>query len=187
MTEVPAGVLGSLLAGVVNGSFATPTKYTSRWRWENIWAVWAVTALLVVPWVAAWATVPRLAVFYRETSSALLSLLFGLGLGVGLSQIFFGLALAEVGLSIGFAVTLGLSTAIGSILPLVILDPRALLAHKGLTVLRGVGLMLAGTALCGVSSKRRDRKRNSSASPRAKGAGSGKGSCCASWPVYFHH
>jgi len=175
MTEVPAGVIWSLLAGVVNGSFATPTKYTSRWRWENIWAVWAVTALLVVPWVAALATVPRLAVFYRETNPGLLFLLLSLGLGVGVSQIFFGLALAEVGLSIGFAVTIGLSTAIGSIVPLLILDPHVLMTHKGLTVLLGVGLMLAGTALCGVSSNRRDRGKNGSALPARKGSGFGRG------------
>ncbi len=132
MTEVPAGVVGSFPAGVVNGSFAAPTRYTSRWRWENISAVWAVTALLVVPWVMALATVPRLVVFYRETTSALLSLLLGLGLGlVGLPHIFFGLALSEVGLSIGFAVTIGLSTALESVSPLLILDPRVLLVQSG--------------------------------------------------------
>lgn len=131
MTGISGGVSSSLFAGVVNGSFSAPTKYTCRWRWENIWAVWAVTALLVVPWAVAFATVPGLATFYRETSSGLLVVLVSLGLGVGISQIFFALALAEVGLSIGFAVTIGLSTAIGALLPMLMLDPSLLVTYAG--------------------------------------------------------
>lgn len=164
MAGVGGGVMTSLLAGVVNGSFATPTKYTSRWRWENIWAIWAVAALMVVPWAAAFATVPGLVGFYRETSSRQLMVLTGLGLGVGFSQIFFGLALAEVGLSITFAVAIGLSTAIGSALPLLMLDLSTLTTRGGGMILAGISFMLVGTAACGVAGSRRDKERNVSPS-----------------------
>jgi L-rhamnose-H+ transport protein len=152
-------VLLALAAGVVNGSFAAPTKYTTRWKWENIWAVWAVVALFLSPWALALATVPNLLGFYHQVSSGLFVLLVVFGLGVGLAQVFFGLALAAVGLSIGFAVTIGLSTAIGSLVPLVLLGSSAVLAPKGLTIVAGVAFVLAGTGLCGLASSRKERER----------------------------
>jgi L-rhamnose-H+ transport protein len=105
MSDVSLGVLIALAAGLVNGSFAAPTKYTTRWKWENIWAVWAVVALFIAPWLVAFLTIPDLRGFYRNTGVGFILLLVAFGFGVGLSQVFFGLALAAVGLSIGFAVT----------------------------------------------------------------------------------
>ena len=162
MTEVSVGVLLALAAGMVNGSFAAPTKYATRWKWENIWAVWAVVALLFSPWALASATVPNLLGFYHQVNSGLFVLLVLFGLGVGLAQVFFGLALAAVGLSIGFAVTIGLSTAVGTFVPLILLGSRAVLAPKGLTIVAGVAFVLTGTALCGLASNRKERERLSS-------------------------
>ena len=159
MTDVSVGILLALAAGVVNGSFAAPTKYTTRWKWENIWAVWAVVALLFSPWALAFATIPHLIGFYHQVNSGLFVLLVAFGFGVGLAQVFFGLALAAVGLSIGFAVTIGLSTAVGSLVPLLLLGSRAVLAPKGLTLVAGVAFVLVGTTLCGLASNRKERER----------------------------
>ena len=145
MSDVSLGVLIALAAGLVNGSFAAPTKYTTRWKWENIWAVWAVVALFITPWLLAFLTIPDLLGFYRNTSAGFILLLAAFGFGVGLAQVFFGLALAAVGLSIGFAVTVGLSTALGSLVPLVLLHPAEIQTPKGATVIAGVALILIGT------------------------------------------
>lgn len=158
MSDVSLGVLIALTAGLVNGSFAAPTKYTTRWKWENIWAVWAVIALFVTPWLLAFLTVPDLLDFYRNTSAGFILLLVAFGSGVGLSQVLFGLALAAVGLSIGFAVTIGLSTALGSLIPLVLLHTGEVLAPKGLTVITGVAFILIGTGFCGLASNKKDRE-----------------------------
>src|SRR5947208_12548092 len=115
VSDVSLGVLIPLAAGPVNGSFAAPTKYTTRWKWEHIWAVWAVVALFISPWLLAFLRIPVLVGFYGNTSAGFILLLAAFGFGVGLAQVFFGLALAAVGLSIGFAVTIGLSTALGSL------------------------------------------------------------------------
>jgi L-rhamnose-H+ transport protein len=157
MADVSLGVLIALAAGLVNGSFAAPTKYTTRWKWENIWAVWAVVALFVTPWLLAFLTIPELLSFYRNTNVALILLLVAFGFGVGLAQVFFGLALATVGLSIGFAVTVGLSTALGSLVPLVLLHPEEVRTPKGSTVITGVALILIGTGCCGLASSKKSR------------------------------
>jgi L-rhamnose-H+ transport protein len=155
MSDVSLGVLIALAAGLVNGSFAAPTKYTTRWKWENIWAVWALVALFITPWLLAFLTIPHLLGLYQNTSNGFILLLVAFGFGVGLSQVFFGLALAAVGLSIGFAVTIGLSTALGSLVPLVWLHPEETLTPKGTTVMSGVALILVGTACCGLASNRK--------------------------------
>jgi len=159
MSQASVGVLLALGAGLVNGSFATPTKYTRRWNWENIWAVWALVALVLSPWALGLATVPNLFDFYRQTALGTFLLLIGFGFAVGLSQVFFGLALATVGLSIGFAITIGLSTAVGSLVPMLMLGPAAVLAAKGMIILAGIAFVLAGTALCGLASHRREKGR----------------------------
>ena len=58
--QIGWGLMLVLLGGVLNGSFAAPMKRLSAWRWENIWLVYAVTGLLILPWVIAVATVPHL-------------------------------------------------------------------------------------------------------------------------------
>jgi len=157
VSDVSLGVLIALAAGLVNGSFAAPTKCTTRWKWENIWAVWAVVALFITPWLLAFLTIPDLMGFYRNTSAGFIFLLAAFGFGVGLAQVFFGLALAAVGLSIGFAVTIGLSTALGSLVPLVLLHPGEIRTPKGATVIAGVALILIGTGCCGLASGRKNR------------------------------
>src|SRR5690348_4340741 len=151
MTHVSLGILIVLMAGVINGSFAAPTKYTAHWKWENIWAIWAAIALFATPWFLAFLTVPDLLGFYRNTSAGFILLLIGFGFGVGLSQVLFGLGLAAVGLSTGFAVTIGPSTALGSIVPLVLLHTDEVFTRKGVAVITGVAFILIGTGFCGLA------------------------------------
>ncbi len=33
------GLLLTVLAGVMNGSFPLPMRYMHKWAWENIWTV----------------------------------------------------------------------------------------------------------------------------------------------------
>ena len=173
MSDVSLGVLIALAAGLVNGSFAAPTKYTTRWKWENIWAVWAVVALFITPWLLAFLTIPDLPGFYRNTSAGFILMLAAFGFGVGLAQVFFGLALAAVGLSIGFAVTIGLSTALGSLVPLVLLHPAEVRTPQGATVIAGVALILIGTGCCGLASSRKSRDAGLG-TPAAAGPRSGQ-------------
>src|SRR5439155_8275527 len=61
----PQLVKMALGAGVLNGSFATPTRFMTRWKWENVWALWAVLAMFVLPWIVALAAVPHLFATYE--------------------------------------------------------------------------------------------------------------------------
>ena len=110
------GILLALIAGILNGSFATPTKYTTRWKWENIWALWAFTAFFVVPWIIALATVPHLFTAYADAGAQPITLLIVFGAGYGIAAACFGLGVDALGIALNFAIALGISIAIGSLL-----------------------------------------------------------------------
>jgi len=158
MSEISIGILLAALAGVLNGSFAAPTKYAKRWNWENIWAVWAVVGMLLFPWVLVFVTVPHVAAFYAHAAARTLWLVIIFGIGFGLAQIFFGLGIAAIGISLNFAIAIGLSTALGSVVPLVFLQPQTIPTPKGETIFLGVGLVLVGIVLCAIAGREKEKE-----------------------------
>lgn len=158
MNNTTVGVLMAVVAGVLNGSFASPTKCVGRWKWENIWALWAVVALFLFPWILALETIPKLFALYQSTGPGPLLMLIGLGIGFGFAQIFFGLAIAAIGIALCFAVAIGISTVLGSLIPLIFLQPGAIFTPKGLTILGGITLILIGIVVCAMAGKAKEKE-----------------------------
>jgi len=166
MSGVAAGVLLSALAGILNGSFAAPTKYVRRWNWENIWAVWAVVAMALMPWTLVILTVPSGIKFYVYASSRVVWLLVLFGIGFGISQILFGLGIAAIGIALNFAIAIGLSTALGSLVPLILLQPETIFTLKGGTIFLGVALILVGIVLSAIAGWMKEKEHQ--IGPQAK-------------------
>jgi L-rhamnose-H+ transport protein len=166
MGDVAFGILLALVAGVVNGSFAAPTKYSKLWNWENIWAVWAIVALLVAPWALALASIPGLFSVYESAGLKPLLVIVAFGFGNGLAQICFGLGLAAIGLSLGFAIAIGLSTVLGSLGLLALLHSDMIFRPQGLTIIAGVTLILIGIVVCAIGGHAKENSaRRVEASP----------------------
>ena len=170
MSNVPLAVGLALLAGILNGSFATPMKYAKYWKWENIWSVWAVVGMLLFPWFMVYVTVPHVLDFYRQAAPREILRLVGFGVGFGLAQIFFGLGIAALGIALNFAIAIGLSTALGSLVPLVALHSEVILTTKGMVIILGVILMLVGIVLCAVAGRHKEKAMQSSAQDQPEGA-----------------
>ena len=152
-----AGVFLALLAGILNGSFAAPTKYTTRWKWENVWSIWAVVAFFVVPWSIAFLTVPHLAAVYQGGSARPLISVIGFGAGYGIAAVCFGLGVAAIGIALNFAIALGISTAFGSLLPLLSLHPEQMFRPKGLTIEAGIIIVLLGITICAIAGRAKEQ------------------------------
>ena len=159
-----------MVAGILNGSFATPMKYARQWKWENIWSVWAVVGMFLFPWLMVWLTVPHALAVYREAGIQPLLLVVGCGVGVGLAQIFFGLGIAALGIALNFAIAIGLSTVLGSIVPLVAKHREMILTTKGMVILAGVALVLVGIVFCAVAGKLKEKNMQSSAGEPQEGS-----------------
>jgi len=156
-----------ILAGLLNGSFAAPMKRMTAWQWENSWLLFAMSGLLIFPWIVTFATVPHVAGVYTNVSSTTLLqvALFGLAWGVG--STLFGVGIARVGLALGFAMILGITAAVGSLLPLAVLHPDQLFAKRGLMLIAGTGVMIAGLAFLSVAGRRREREQGTPQSVRS--------------------
>src|SRR5690242_8510427 len=148
----------ALGAGVLNGSFATPARFMSRWKWENVWGLWALLALFVLPWTVAFITVPHLFATYQgaDVRGALL-LVLAFGAGYGIAAICFGLGIEAIGIALNFAIALGTATAVGSAIPLIWLHSASVFTRQGFVIEAGIAVIVVGIVLCGIAGRRKER------------------------------
>ena len=141
------GLLIVIAGGLMQGSFTIPMKFVPGWKWENTWLVFSVSGLLLAPWLFAYWTVPHFfeVLARSDFHSLLAATVFGAGWGVG--NILFGLGVSRVGAALGFAIILGMTSAIGALAPLLILQPDDFFSPAGRMILVGVLLVLAGLAM----------------------------------------
>lgn len=171
--ETELGVLLAAFGGIMVGNCMVPLKYMRRWRWENVWIIFSLVALVLVPWGIALARLPNLFSIYSNVklSNFLMSFLFGSGWGV--AQVLFGLAVIRIGMALSFAITIGLSAALGSLVPLLLRHPEFLSSGRGLILLLGIFLMIAGVVACSWAGRRREREQRTKVlSPGSVDAGS---------------
>ena len=155
--DLTYGIIGVLIGGILNGSFVAPMKKLPRWQWENSWLIYSIAGLLVIPWAAAFMTVPALGSVLSGASSASITktLLFGLGWGVG--SVLFGLGIARMGLAVGYGLILGLIAPIGTFLPLLVLHPEQLETRRGISLIIGTVIVIGGIILCAAAGKMREK------------------------------
>jgi L-rhamnose-H+ transport protein len=156
MDGTTAGVLILVLAAAMNSSFTLPMKYTRKWSWENTWLLWTVYALIVLPIAVTFTTVPSLGRIYGEAGGALVAKVVIFGAGWGVAQVLFGLAVEAIGIALTFSIVLGLSAALGSVIPLVQLHRGEIFSSGGIGVLVGVALVIVGVGVLGVAGRERE-------------------------------
>jgi len=149
------GVLLAVLSGICNGLFTAPMKLATSWKWENIWLVFILVACVLMPVAMVFALASGssaiLGAAPREAVTAALTFGFTWGFGA----ICFGRSVDRLGVSIANSLVIGLSSALGSLVPLVMKGSfRA--GPKELVLFGGVGAFLAGVALCGKAGRIRD-------------------------------
>jgi L-rhamnose-H+ transport protein len=137
-----------LMAGGMNGSFATPMKRVYGWEWEHTWLVWSFLSMIVIPLAVAVVTVPNLTAVYRAAGvgSLVLTAFFGMLWGAG--AVAFGLGVTRVGLALGFGIILGTAASLGAVIPFVELHRDQLFSTVGALMLVGVVIVSAGVAAC---------------------------------------
>jgi L-rhamnose-H+ transport protein len=152
---VITGIFLAVLSGACNGLFTAPMKVIPNWKWENIWLVFIVTACLAMPAGMTAAMVPSASELLAEAPSGavLAALLFGFAWGFG--AIFFGLSVHHLGVSLANSLVIGLSSAMGSLVPL-LLHRQFHVNARLLLLLAGVGTFLLGVVFCGMAGRWRE-------------------------------
>jgi L-rhamnose-proton symport protein (RhaT) len=145
-----------VVGGIMQGTYFLGLKYVKPWKWENIWALYAVFALLVLPVALAVGTVPHLADMLERAPGSALTMVFLYGVGWGVGSVLSGLGVARMGMAMGVSVLLGVTAAIGTLVPLVANTPQLVFTQKGLVVILSVITLLAGVGLAAIAGKKRD-------------------------------
>ncbi|MBT4484738.1 MAG: hypothetical protein HOC71_13795 [Candidatus Latescibacteria bacterium] len=139
-------ILGFILiffAGMSDGSFYLPMKYTRKWEWEHTWAVFSF-AFFVVNWILTFIFIPNIFEVYSSVpvGEILILLVFGALWGVG--AILFGTALHLLGMALGYPIGLGTVACFGALVPLVTTESENLFTYKGLLVIIGIIIAVIG-------------------------------------------
>jgi L-rhamnose-H+ transport protein len=157
MSSTSCGIAILIIAGATNASFTMPMKYARKWAWENTWLAWTVFALVVLPLAAAIATIPNLSMVYRSAPPNIILEVCGFGAGWGIAQVFFGLAVDMIGITLAFSIVLGTSAALGSLIPMVSQHREHLNSAAGYAVLAAIAFVLLGVMLCAAAGRLREK------------------------------
>jgi L-rhamnose-H+ transport protein len=152
------GILLVVAGGALEGLFSLPVTRTPRWQWENIWGLGSLIALILVPWPVALLTVPELGSVFSSVDPNVLVWTFLFGVGWGVGGIFWGKAIAAVGMALGISLLMGLLNVFGSPILLAFTEGPAKLAEPGgIMLLVAVAVMVLGVTLCAVAGNAKQR------------------------------
>src|ERR1700676_208834 len=157
-TDHVTGFLLILIAAVMNGAYAIPMKFMSRWKWENIWLVWTVLSLWALPLALGWAAVPHPIQAYSTTPWTSLAVMGMMGVLWGAGVLLLGMSFPLVGVAVGAAVALGCSAAVGTLLPILCAD-APMRGPTGLMILLGAVAVVLGVGVCGFAGRARERQQ----------------------------
>ncbi|MGM0376833.1 MAG: L-rhamnose/proton symporter RhaT [Bacteroidota bacterium] len=127
------------------GSFAVPFGKIKGWQWETYWMVFSLGGYIILPFISCFIFAPDWLDSIKSTPTNVLVIVFLLGMVYGIGNLSFGLSLRYLGLSLGYALSLGLMLAIGTLIPPLI-DGRLKIMIES----SGGNLLLAGIAVAAV-------------------------------------
>ncbi len=165
----PNPLLGTAFHAV--GAFSaaicyTPQKRVHGWSWQSYWLVQAAFCWFILPILGAWLTIPDLAAVLREAPQGAMFAAFALGTAYGIGGTAFGMAIRHIGFSLTYAIAIGLSTVLGTLLPpLVAGTLGATLSKPGAGwVMGGIAIGLLGIAFTGAAGRMKERDLSATAS-----------------------
>src|ERR1700676_4199010 len=136
-----------MIAGLMSGNCMLPMKFTRSWKWENVWLVFSVVSLVVLPWALALGLVDHLFETYYALSFLQIAIPFLFGMGWGIAQVLFGISVQRLGLGLAYAIIVGLGAMLGTLVPLFVQHRSQVDDTALLEIFSGIVLMIVGISL----------------------------------------
>jgi len=154
------GVFFHWLGGLSSASFYVPYKRIRRWSWEIFWIVGGIFSWAIAPWFMAAIQTHDLIAVLAGTPRATLFWCWFWGAMWGLGGLTFGLTMRYLGLSLGMAVALGLTTIIGTLGPPIFHGTLGALAsaHSGQVTLAGILVTVVGIVIVAQAGRTKERE-----------------------------
>lgn len=153
--DVTTGILFHAIGASCAALCYTPQKKVSGWSWQTYWLAQAVVCWLLMPVIGAFLTIPHLETVLQEAPSDAMWKSFLLGIGYGIGGTAFGIAIRYVGFSLTYAISVGISCVLGTLIPpLVRGQLGTILTQQGSEfIMSGITLGALGIALCGLAGR----------------------------------
>jgi len=139
------------IGGMSAASCYMPFEKVKNWSWGAFWIVQALFAWLIMPLLIGYFTVPNLFTVLTDAPSSAFWAAFVLGAAYGFGGLSFGYAIRNIGYSLTYTISIGISAVLGTIVPLIISGKVVEQFTKtgGGIVLTGMIISVIGVSLCG--------------------------------------
>ena len=133
----------------------TPQKQVRGWSWQTYWMTQAAFCWFLLPILGAWLTIPHLREVLAEAPRNAMVMSFARGAAYGIGGTAFGLAIRYIGFSLTYAIAVGLSSVLGTLLPPLIKGTLGTNLAKpgGVWVISGIAIGTLGIILCGTAGR----------------------------------
>lgn len=133
----------------------TPQKKLVGWSWQTYWLAQAVFCWLLLPLIVAYISIPNVFEVVSNAPKDAMIKSFALGTLYGIGGTAFGLAIRHVGFSLTYAIAVGISCILGTLLPAWIHGTLTDTLNKNGAgwVIAGFCIGVAGIAVCGLAGR----------------------------------
>lgn len=108
----------------------TPQKKVKGWSWQSYWLTQASFCWLLLPILGAILTIPHLMEVLREAPHDAMWKSFVLGSFYGIGGTAFGISIRYIGFSLTYAIAVGLSSVLGTLIPPLVNGTLSDVLHK---------------------------------------------------------
>jgi L-rhamnose-H+ transport protein len=157
--EVINGVLYHAVGASGAALCYTPQKKVRGWAWQTYWLAQAFICWLVLPIVVAFLTIPQLTTVLEQAPATAMQSSFLLGMAYGIGGTAFGIAIRYVGFSLTYAIAVGISCVLGTLLPPLVNGTlgKVLQSNGSFFLIAGVVMGAIGIALCGLAGRNKEK------------------------------
>jgi L-rhamnose-H+ transport protein len=160
---IPQNPLLGTALHAVGAAFAalcyTPQKRVKGWSWQSYWLVQAAFCWFLLPIIGAWLTIPELGKVLAEAPHGAMLASFLLGAAYGIGGTAFGVSIRYIGFSLTYAIAIGLSTVLGTLIPPLVAGTLGTTLSKAGAgwVIGGIVIGMVGIAFTGAAGRMKER------------------------------
>lgn len=156
--EVINGVLFHAIGASSASLCYTPQKAVRGWSWQTYWLTQALVCWLLLPVFVAWLTIPHLLEVLKVSPGSAMRNSFLLGMAYGIGGTAFGMAIRYVGFSLTYAIAVGISCVLGTLLPVMVNGTlTTIMQGNGAGFLMsGISMGAVGIVLCGFAGRSKE-------------------------------
>ncbi len=145
------GTFYHAVGGASASSCYLPSQKTKQWSWGTFWLVQSLFAWLIMPLFIGYLTVPDFFYILKNTPPSIFWGAFLLGAVYGFGGMSFGFAIQNIGYSLTYSISIGLSAVLGTMTPLILKGQVLYYFNRPGSGIVMIGMVLAivGVAFCG--------------------------------------